>query len=196
MYEGTPDRVTPSPLITRARPAFFLMARPTGSADTLPASIGEPDVFYSEAQALDALDIHFAWCAARFDADVVDTAQWYLQSAMVGPRIATALGEVYLATDTETGEVNAAAGAFLTESEVVHWAPFVDAVAPRIPNSRVASADLADGSIPGSTSKAGPGRLRLAYRGDAEVSFSQVWFAPMDSTRVYPKRIHIGDDAL
>ncbi len=115
---------------------------------------------------------------------------------MVGPRIATALGEVYLATDTETGEVNAAAGAFLTESEVVHWAPFVDAVAPRIPNSRVASADLADGSIPGSISKTGPGRLRLAYRGDAEVSFSQVWFAPMDSTRVYPKRIHIGDDAL
>lgn len=96
---------------------------------------------------------------------------------MVGPRIATALGEVYLAADTDSGEVHAAAGAFLTESEVVHWAPFVNAVAPRIPTTR--------GS-----------RLRLAYRGDAEVSFSQVWFAPMDSTRVYPKRIHIGDDAL
>ncbi|MCM3895092.1 MULTISPECIES: hypothetical protein [Gordonia] len=192
MHEGTPDRVTPSPLITRARPAFFLLARPTGSADTLPASIGEPDVFYSEAQALDALDIHFAWCAARFDADVVDNAQWYLQSAMVGPRIATALGEVYLAADTDTGEVHAAAGAFLTEGEVVHWAPFVDAVAPRIPNSRISSTNILDGPSP----KSGPGRLRLAYRGDAEVSFSQVWFAPMDSTRVYPKRIHIGDDAL
>ena len=51
------------------------------------------------------------------------------------------------------------------------------AVQPRIPNTRGE-------------------RLRLAYRGDAEVSFSHVWFAPMDSTRVYPKRIHIGDDAL
>lgn len=60
MHEGTPDRMTPSPLITRARPAFFLLARPTESTDTLPASIGEPDVFFSEAQALDALDIHYA----------------------------------------------------------------------------------------------------------------------------------------
>lgn len=177
MHEGIPDRVTPSPLITRARPAFFLLAHPTGSADQLPASIGETDVFFSEAQALDALDIHFAWCTARLDADLVDNAQWYLQSAMVGPRIATALGEVYLAADSDSGDVHAAAGAFLTESEVVHWAPFVDAVQPRIPNTRGE-------------------RLRLAYRGDAEVSFSQVWFAPMDSTRVYPKRIHIGDDAL
>ncbi|NDK88857.1 hypothetical protein GYA93_04590 [Gordonia desulfuricans] len=172
MHDRFSGGAGPSPMILRARPVYFLLARPTQDVDRMPSTIGEWDVFDSEAQALDALDIHYAWCAVRHGGHALaDTAQWYLQSAMVGPRINPGLGEVYLATaDHDTDEVWAAAGGFLTEGEVVHWAPFVQAVRPRV---RTATG----------------GGLELAYRGDTDVHFGQVWFAPMHSTRVYPKRI-------
>lgn len=146
----------------------------------MPPTIGEHDVFFSEAEALDALDIHYAWALARHDnPGVVDSAQWYLQSAMVGPRISPSLGEVYLAISAEEcGDTWAAAGGFLTEGEVVHWASFVTAVRPRVRTT------------------SGEGTLQLAYRGDVSVHFTQVWFAPMHSVRVYPKRIVVGDDAI
>ncbi|MGC4933432.1 hypothetical protein ACLQ3C_07090 [Gordonia sp. DT30] len=180
MHDRDARRAAAPRMILRACAVYYLLARPTQEADQLPSTIGENDVFYSEEQALDALDIHFAWAAARHDdAGMVDSAQWYLQSAMVGPRISPSLGDVYLAiSDDEHGDTWAAAGGFLTEGEVVHWAPFVTAVRPRIPIAR------------------GNGVLELAYRGDATVYFNQVWFAPMHSVRVYPKRIVVGDDAI
>ncbi|GAC67602.1 hypothetical protein GS4_08_01870 [Gordonia soli NBRC 108243] len=166
--------------ITAPRRAFFLLARPTEDTDQLPATIGEKDVFYSEEEAIDALDLHYAWCAVRtggYDS-VVTTAQWYLQSAMVGPRIPPALGEVYLAVqDGTTGDSWAVAGGFLTEGELIHWAPFVHAVKAFIP---VAPATDAFG---------------LAYRGDATVYFHQLWFSPMHSRRVYPKRIVVDEES-
>ncbi len=143
----------------------------------LPATIGERDVFYSEEEALDAVDLHYAWCSVQNGPEVA-TAQWYLQSAMVGPRISPALGEVYLAvTDTDSGDAWAVAGGFLTEGELVHWAPFVHAVKPFIPVA------------PGVDS------LGLAYRGDTEVYFQQMWFAPMHSRRVFPKPIVVEEDS-
>ncbi|MEP9391894.1 hypothetical protein ABLE92_13585 [Gordonia sp. VNQ95] len=179
MHDRDSRRSTPSRTILRARPVYYLLARPTQEPDRLPPTIGESDVFFSEDEALDALDIHYAWTAVRHDdSEFVDSAHWYLQSAMVGPRISPSLGEVYLATvDEQSGETWAAAGGFLTEGEVVHWAPFVAAVRPRI--------RTAVGDTP----------LELAYRGDASVYFGQVWFAPMHSVRVYPKRIVVGDEA-
>ncbi|MET9203370.1 hypothetical protein [Gordonia sp. NPDC003585] len=167
-------------LITRQTQVFFLLARPTQNTDNLPSSIGEHDVFFSEAQALDALDVHYAWCAARSGGftPVVTSAQWYLQTALVGPRIAPALGEVYLAaTDNHSGETWAAAGGFLTEGELIHWSAFVRAVRPWIPT-------------PGSAEV-----FELAYRGDTSVHFHQLWFAPMKSVRVYPKPIVVDSDA-
>ncbi len=166
--------------ILRPCPVYFLLARPTQEPDRMPSTIGESDVFFSEAEALDALDIHYAWASASLENPAAaDTAQWYLQSAMVGPRISPSLGEVYLAiSEGSSGDTWAAAGGFLTEGEVVHWAPFVTAVRPRI---RTAYGD---------------GVLELAYRGDTSVYFGQVWFAPMHSVRVYPKRIIVGDDAI
>lgn len=175
MHNRDSRRSSPPRTILRAQPAYFLLARPTQDADAKPSTVGERDVFFSEDEALDALDIHYAWCAADHDRDTADTAQWYLQSAMVGPRISPSLGEVYLAlTETESGQTWAAAGGFLTEGEVVHWAPFVSAVRPWV--------------------RAMTGTLELAYRGDTAVHFGQIWFAPMHSARVYPQRIVVGDD--
>lgn len=143
----------------------------------MPPTIGERDVFFSEEEALDALDIHYSWCLTDHGPNVADSAQWYLQSAMAGPRINPGLGEVYLAlTDSDSGDTWAAAGGFLTEGEVVHWAPFVSSVRPYV---RTAS---------------GEEPLELAYRGDTAVYFGHVWFAPMHSVRVYPKRIVVGGD--
>ncbi len=34
----------------------------------------------------------------------------------------------------------------------------------------------------------------LAHLGDDEVEFGQIWFSPLQSRRVYPKRIVVGDD--
>ncbi|MDL9937519.1 hypothetical protein QSJ18_12250 [Gordonia sp. ABSL1-1] len=169
--------VDTSRLIVRPTQAYFLLARPTQNADKLPSSIGESDVFFSEEQALDALDLHFAWCAADAGGynQLVTSAQWYLQTAMVGPRITPSLGEVYLAcADAQSGEPWAAAGGFLTEGELIHWSAFVHAVRSRIPLTL------------GET-------LQLAYRGDADVHFHQLWFAPMKSVRVYPKKIVVED---
>lgn len=115
MHDDASNRGIDAPrLITRQSQVYFLLARPIEDTDSLPSSIGESDVFFSEAEALDALDVHYAWCAARSGGftRVVTTAQWYLQSALVGPRIAPALGEVYLAaTDNHSGETWAAAAA-------------------------------------------------------------------------------------
>jgi len=164
--------------ITRPSRAFFLLARPTLNTDKLPSSIGERDVFFSEEEALDALDLHYGWCAARYGGftDVVTTAQWYLQTAMVGPRITASLGEVYLAcADAQSGETSAAAGGFLTEGELIHWSSFVRSVRSWIPINT------------------GTETFELAYRGDTDVHFNQLWFAPMQSVRVYPKRIVVED---
>ncbi len=123
-------------LVTRPSRAFFLLARPIQNTDNLPSSIGESDVFFSEEAALDALDLHYGWCAARSGGftPVVTTAQWYLQTAMIGPRITPSLGEVYLASsDAQSGETWASAGGFLTEGELIHWSSFVRAVRPWIP---------------------------------------------------------------
>lgn len=165
--------------ITCARTAYFLLARPTEHVDRLPASIGERDVFFSAEEALDALDVHYGWCAARSGGfyNFVTSAQWYLQTAVVGPRLTPSLGEVYLATvDERTGDTQAAAGGFLTEGELIHWSPFLSAVRPRIPTS-------------------GSGDLELTYRGDTDVSFQHMWFAPVDSMRVYPKRIVLDENS-
>ncbi len=105
------------------------------------------------------------------------TAQWYLQSAIVGPRLAPALGDVYLATRDDTGEHQAVAGGFLTEGEVIHWSAFVRAVEPFIPIADVGS------------------DYGLAYRGDTTTRFGQLWFTPMRSRRVYPRRIVVDEDA-
>ena len=145
----------------------------------MPPTIGERDVFFSEEEALDALDVHYSWCAIIHGEPVADSAQWYLQSAVAGPRVNPGLGEVYLAlSDSESGDIWAAAGGFLTEGEVVHWAPFVSAVRPYV------------------RSAGGAETLELAYRGDAAVHFGNVWFAPMHSVRVYPKEIVVGDGSL
>lgn len=163
--------------ISLTRRVFFLLARATRDMDRMPLSLGENDVFESEHEALDALDVHFAWTVLRHpDRAIVESAQWYLQSAMVGPRTAPSLGEVYLATtDSGNGATWAAAGGFRTEAEVVHWAPFVSAARPRIRSAHRR-----------------PEALELAYRGDVSVRFGQTWFAPMHSVRVYPKRITVG----
>lgn len=183
--DGEPDRdargLASARTILRPCPVYFLLARPTREPDRMPSTIGESDVFFSEAEALDALDVHYAWCAARSGGftRVVTTAQWYLQSALVGPRIAPALGEVYLAaTDNHSGETWAAAGGFLTEGELIHWSAFVRAVRPWIPTPGTAEI------------------FELAYRGDTAVHFHQIWFAPLKSVRVYPKEIVVdsGDD--
>lgn len=182
MHDDASNRGIDAPrLITRQSQVYFLLARPIEDTDSLPSSIGESDVFFSEAEALDALDVHYAWCAARSGGftRVVTTAQWYLQSALVGPRIAPALGEVYLAeTDNHSGETWAAAGGFLTEGELIHWSAFVRAVRPWIPTPGTAEI------------------FELAYRGDTAVHFHQIWFAPLKSVRVYPKEIVVdsGDD--
>ena len=164
-------------LITTRQQVYFLLARRTTNTDALPSTIGELDVFDTEDEALDALDIHYAWCDARLDRTVVTTAQWYLQSAIVGPRLAPALGDVYLATRDDTGEHQAVAGGFLTEGEVIHWSAFVRAVEPFIPIADVGS------------------DYGLAYRGDTTTRFGQLWFTPMRSRRVYPRRIVVDEDA-
>ena len=164
-------------LITTRRQVYFLLARPTTDTDILPSTIGELDVFDTEDQALDALDIHYAWCDARLDRTVVSTAQWYLQSAVVGPRLTPALGDVYLAAYDDGGGHQAVAGGFLTEGELIHWSAFVRAVEPSIPIAIVGR------------------EYSLAYRGDATTRFGQLWFTPMQSRRVYPKRIVVDEDA-
>ncbi|ANY21907.1 MULTISPECIES: hypothetical protein [Gordonia] len=182
MHDEASDRGTHTyRQVTRPSRAFFLLARPTQNTDQLPSSIGERDVFFSEEEALDALDLHYAWCAARSGGftDVVTTAQWYLQTAMVGPRVTASLGEVYLASsDAQSGEIWAAAGGFLTEGELIHWSSFVRAARSWIPLNT------------------GTDGFELAYRGDTEVHFHQLWFAPMQSIRVYPKQIAVDSDGL
>ncbi|MGV9824952.1 MULTISPECIES: hypothetical protein [unclassified Gordonia (in: high G+C Gram-positive bacteria)] len=180
MHDAFSGRARPVRDISTARAAFFILARPTETPDRFPATIGEPDVFFSEEEALDALDVHFAWCHARVAelGSAVESAQWYLQSAMVGPRLAPALGEVYLAaTDRGTNETWAAAGGFLTEGELTHWSPFVHAVAPMVLGGRHSDA------------------LTLAYRGDTAVHFHRLWFAPMHSARVYPRPIMLDEES-
>lgn len=180
MHDEAPDHgVGTKRLVTRPSRAFFLLARPTQNTDTLPSSIGERDVFFSEEEALDALDLHYGWCAARSGGftSVVTTAQWYLQTAMIGPRITPALGEVYLAaSDAQTGQMWAAAGGFLTEGELIHWSSFVRAARSLIPLH------------------IGTDSFELAYRGDVNVHFHRLWFAPVRSVRVYPKKIVVDDD--
>lgn len=174
-----PAPVDPSRAITSPTRVYFLLARPTQEVDELPASIGERDVFRCEDEAMDALDLHYAWAAWRFGGfgPVVTSAQWYLQSAMVGPRITPALGDVYLAIEDEDAEESwAVAGGFLTEGELIHWSSFVHAVKPFIPIA------------PSSDS------FGLTYRGDTSAHFHQLWFAPLQSHRVYPKRIVVVDD--
>ncbi|MFW0793632.1 hypothetical protein AAFP30_07465 [Gordonia sp. CPCC 205515] len=170
-----------SQAITTARPAYFLFARPTENPDELPATIGERDVFFDVDQAMDALDLHYAWSHARHGehSSVVSSAQWYLQSAMVGPRVEPGLGEVYLATKpSDFSQPQAVAGGFLTEGELIHWTPFVRAVKQHMPIA------------PASNSFA------LAYRTNTTVSFDQVWFTPLESRRVYPQPIVVGEDDL
>ncbi|MFT4125759.1 MAG: hypothetical protein QM662_05960 [Gordonia sp. (in: high G+C Gram-positive bacteria)] len=176
MSERDSPHPSPPQAIPPAQTVYFLLARPTADVDRLPSTIGERDVFASEEQALDALDIHYAWCRARYpDGDVADSAQWFLQSATVGPRLTPGLGEVYLAAvDEHTGTIWAAAGGFLTEGEVVHWAPFVRAARPW------GRATGGDG-------------LELAYRGDTAVHFGRLWFVPMHSARVHPRPIIVGE---
>lgn len=179
MHDRFDEPLQTDRVITHPRTAYFLLARPTVWVDRLPASIGEQDVFFSAEEAVDALDVHYGWCAARSGGfgTVVTTAQWYLQSAEVGPRITPALGEVYLAeADEHTGDTRAAAGGFLTEGELIHWSPFLSAVRSRIPVSGTSS-------------------LKLTYRGDADVNFAHLWFAPVDSLRVYPKRIVLDENS-
>lgn len=169
-----------TPTITSVQPAWFLLARPTENSDELPATIGERDVFFGDDEAMDALDLHFAWCAAQhggFGSAVVRSAHWYLQSAMVGPRVTPGLGDVYLAsTVDEPGRPRAVAGGFLTEGELIHWTPFVRAVTRYIPDTPPSPA------------------YGLAHLGDDDVEFGQIWFSPLQSRRVYPKRIVVGDD--
>ncbi|NED70511.1 hypothetical protein G3I15_57295, partial [Streptomyces sp. SID10244] len=57
--DSAEGRREPAHAIASSRPAYFLLARPTEQADELPATIGERDVFFSEDEALDALDLHY-----------------------------------------------------------------------------------------------------------------------------------------
>ncbi|AZG47451.1 hypothetical protein [Gordonia insulae] len=186
--DRTDGRENSSRTITSARPAYFLLARPTENADSLPATIGERDVFFDHDAAMDALDLHYAWCAAQrggYHAAVVRTAHWYLQSAMVGPHVTPGLGEVYLAaadhdplspTAPRHLRSRAIAGAFLTEGELVHWTPFVRAATRYMPDAPDTDA------------------FGLGYLGDDAIDFGQIWFAPLQSRRVYPERIVVGGD--
>lgn len=172
--------IDPARMITAPRRAWFLFARPTENTDELPANIGERDVFATEDAALDALDLHYAWALATNagNTSVARTAQWYLQSAMVGPKVSAALGDVYLASrDDESGDTWAVAGGFLTEGELIHWSSFVHAVSPYIPLTATTSS------------------LGLAYRGDVTTHFHQLWFAPLRSRRVYPKKIVVDEES-
>ena len=58
MHDEASDRGTHTyRQVIRPSRAFFLLARPTQNTDQLPSSIGERDVFFSEDEALDALDL-------------------------------------------------------------------------------------------------------------------------------------------
>ncbi|MGC4961145.1 hypothetical protein ACPXCG_11700 [Gordonia sp. DT218] len=178
--DSAEGRREPAHAIASSRAAYFLLARPTEQADELPATIGERDVFFSEDEALDALDLHYAWCAAQHGghhSSVVAGAHWYLQSAMVGAQVTAGLGEVFLATGTaEPGRPQAVAGGFLTEGELIHWTSFV----------RAAMRYMA---VPSTLMS-----FELVYRGDESVDFGQIGFAPAHSRRVYPKRIVVRED--
>ncbi|MFW0786584.1 hypothetical protein AAFP35_18975 [Gordonia sp. CPCC 206044] len=165
--------------ITTPQPVYFLLARPEGRDGETPATIGERDVFFSEESALDSLDVHYAWCAAEHGGFIprVTSAQWFLQSAMVGPGVAPGLGDVHLALAPSGGRPRAVAGGFLTEGELVHWSPFVRAVHPYL------------SPVPTEHTS-----FVVSYLGDDTVSFGQVWFAPLRSRRVYPKPIVVDAD--
>ncbi len=165
--------------ITQPTPVYFLLAQPVGLADgDRPATIGERDLFFSEEAALDSLDVHYAWCAAERGGFVgeVTSALWYLQSAMVGPRVSPGLGEVYLAVVAADSRARAIAGGFLTEGELLHWSPFVRAVRSHLP-------DLAPNAS-----------LVVSHLGDETVSFGRIRFSPLRSQRVYPKQIVVEED--
>lgn len=173
--------------VDRETRVWFLLAQPSelvagarGETST-PTTLGEADVFADEEQARDALDVHYAWCAARVDSHVLLSTRWFLQSALVGPSVTPALGDVFVAStdvlDEEQhghGDVWAAAGGFLTQGEVIHWSPFIRAVRPLI-------------------SATGDAPLTLAHRDDESVYFHRVWFAPLHSVRVYPSEIVVGE---
>ncbi|MYR08062.1 hypothetical protein GTV32_17920 [Gordonia sp. SID5947] len=177
--DSSDGRRDPAYAITSSRSAYFLLARPTEHVDELPATIGERDVFFTEDAALDALDVHYAWCAAQHGGHhsaVVAGAHWYLQSATIGSQVAAGLGEVFLATAAnDPGRPLAVAGGFLTEGELIHWTSFVRAAMPYM-------------AVPSTTT------FELVYRGDESVDFDRITFAPSHSRRVYPKRIVVSDD--
>ncbi|MEE3851553.1 hypothetical protein VZC37_14505 [Gordonia sp. LSe1-13] len=165
--------------ITSVRPAWFLLARPTQNADDLPATIGEQDVFFDGATAMDALDLHYAWCAAQrggYHAEAVRGAQWYLQSAMIGPQVTPGLGQVYLASSDPLGGRRAVGGGFLTEGELIHWTAFVRTATRYMPTGPTAAP------------------FELAYLGDDGVDFGHIWFSPLQSRRVFPQRIVVDPD--
>lgn len=144
---------------------FFLLARPTTNTDTLPSTIGELTFSPPRTRPSTPRHVH-AWCDARLDRTVVSTAQWYLQSAIVGPRLSPALGDVYLAVH-DAGEHQAVAGGFLTEGELIHWSAFVRAVEPFIPIATVGR------------------EYSLAYRGDTTTRFGQLRGSPRCSRAGY-----------
>ena len=165
--------------ITSVRPAWFLLARPTQNVDELPATIGERDVFFDDETAMDALDLHYAWCAAQrggYHATVVRSAHWYLQSAMIGPQVDPGLGDVFLALADGSGGRRAVGGGFLAEGELIHWTSFVRATTRFMPDAPAVPA------------------FELAHLGDDNVDFGHIWFAPLQSRRVHPQRIVVPEE--
>lgn len=150
------------------RPAYFLLAQPDAREVGSGTSISENDVFLTEVEALDALDVHYGWAKSLHNRETVDATNWYLQEARLGRFTKPADGAHFLTAIMPYGGYETVAGGFSSFGETVDWMTFVYAAMDTV-YERTEWIDLTAEDIHADL-----------------VDTSQIWFRPISSRQVYP----------
>lgn len=150
------------------RPAYFLLAKPDARKAGPGSSISENDVFLTEVEALDALDVHYGWAKSLHDRELVAATDWYLQEARLGRFVQPAQGSHFLTALLPYGDRKTVAGGFSSFGETVDWMTFVFAAIETVYDRREWFDLTSDDIHPDLVDPA------------------QIWFRPISSRQVYP----------
>lgn len=150
------------------RPAYFLLAQPDSRKVDLGSSISENDVFLTEVEALDALDVHYGWAKTIHDRETIAATSWHLQEARLGRFVTPTPGAHFLTALLPSGGYEAVAGGFSSFGETMDWMTFVCAAIDTV-YDRTEWVDLTADDV----------------RADL-VNTTHIWFRPISSRQVYP----------
>ncbi|PXW31650.1 UNVERIFIED_CONTAM: hypothetical protein DES50_10448 [Williamsia faeni] len=151
--------------------AYFVLGMPDHALVGTGLDISQAEVFFEEDAALASVDHHYTLARDIASEQVLESADWFVLTALVGDGVSPAYGDHFFAYNEEDRPW-AIAGGFTRAVEMTDWLPFIFAVE-----------DLHEHWSPGGVDH---NLVPFETTRDAGIDLSRVWFAPVMSQRVYP----------